>query len=89
MSEAICERPPELRTIAVLGGLEFDGEGADQAGQDAAGANSGKVAAHIVGLLVIRREGGGHRRRLHDADHGNHQGQRHQVAQFIGIGEGR
>ncbi len=75
--------------MAVLGGLEFDGKGADQPGQQAAGADPGEVPADIVGLVVVGWKRACHRRRLHDADHGDHQRQRHQLRQFPDIGQDR
>ena len=89
MSEAICERPPDSRTIAVLGGLESTGKAPTRPARTQPAPTPAKSRLDIVGLLGVGRERGCHRRRLHDADHGDHQGQRHQLAQCIDIGEGR
>ena len=54
----------------------IDGEGAGQACHDAAGADAGKVAAGIVRPILLRWKGARDRGGLHDADHGDDEGQR-------------
>ena len=89
MSEAICERPPDSADGWRNWRARIDSEGANQTGQNTAGADSGEVAADIVGLPFVGRKRARHRRRLHDADHGDHQGKRHQAAQLPETRQGR
>ena len=89
MSEAIWECPPEFADDRCAWRAGIDCEAADQAGKHAAGANPGKILADVVGLPFVRRERAGHCCRLHDANHGNHERERHQPTQFLDPGEGR
>ena len=71
------------------GRTRIDGEGADQPSHDAAGANAGKVSAHIVWLALLGRKGACHSRSLHDANHRDDEGERQQMAEFARSGQGR
>src|SRR5262245_58783616 len=51
--EAICERPPDSATMAVLGGLASTGR-TGQACHDAAGPVAGKVAAGIIRPTLLQ-----------------------------------
>ena len=89
VSEAIWERPPDSLDDGCARRARIDGEGAYQPGQHAARADPGEVTAYIVGLSFIGRERARHRRRLHDADHSDHEGQLYHAAEFANVGQGR